>query len=363
MLRACFRRAQHSLARSTTIVQPLPCEGRGNHKLCIESTDAWRVHSIGAVQDQAPKQHNHDNGQEWAAAIQDLVKQDTQKPPSERIDSVVWQVESASEPTPEMWRALDGLSPKHLSILAGYEEEFTFEGLKTLKRPWTELETLTLRDNIKASVIDNAPDYFSRISALTLEWCCSQNLVPPGATRLKELRIIENNACDMFAYAVDNPQNPNLAGQLEVLDIQTTNGCDMTHGYEPQDFRNRLQKCTRLRELYYAACISDGLDVNVAAYIPSSVETVGLRFTRSLPFLRSFEDWFSHAADSSWLPHLKRFKMAVDPESALRDLESEDGIVVVPENYSAKRFDQEFEEKKSKLYELLRRNKPSLALL
>jgi hypothetical protein len=134
----------------------------------------------------------------------------------------------------------------------------------------------------------------------------------------------------------------------------------MSHGYEPQDFRNRLQKCTRLRELHYAACITSSLDVNLAAHIPSSVETVGLRFTRSLPFLRSFEDWLSHAADLSWLPHLKRFKMAIDPESAVGDLKSEDGVV---ENYSAKRFDQEFEEKKSKLYELLRRSKPSLALL
>ena len=341
------------------MVRPLPCEGRGYRKLCLESTDAWRIHSIGAVH-QAPEQHN---GQEWATAIKDLVKQDIQKPHSERIDSVVWEVESASEPTPEMWQALDGLSPKHLRIVAGYAEEFTFEGLKTLRRPWTELETLALCNNTRSSVIDEAPDYFSRISALTLEYCCSQNLVPPGATRLKELRIIENNACDMFAYAVDNPLNPDLAGQLEVLDIQTTNGCDMSHGYEPQDFRDRLQKCTRLRELHYAACISDNLDVNLAAHIPSSVETVGLRFTRSLPFLRSFEDWLSHASDSSWLPHLKRFKMAIDPESAVEDLESEDGLVDVPENYSAERFDQEFEERKSKLYELLRRNKPSLALL
>lgn len=168
----------------------------------------------------------------------------------------------------------------------------------------------------------------------------------------------------MFAYAMDNPQNPDLAGQLEVLEIQTTNGCDMSHGYEPQDFRDRLQKCTRLRELHYAACISDGLDVNLAAHIPSSVETVGLRFTRSLPLLRSFEDWLSHAADPSWLPHLKRFKMAIDPESAVEDIEPEHGLQVdVPENYSAQRFDQEFEEKKRKLYHLLRRNKPSLAFL
>lgn len=146
------------------MVQPLPCEGRGNHNLCLKSTHAWRVHSINAVHDQALEQQNW---KEWATAIKNLVKQDTQKSPSERIDSVVWQIESGSEPTPKMWQALDGLSPKHLRIVGGYEEKFTFEGLKTLKHPWTELETLTLCNNVESSVVDNAPDYFSRISALT----------------------------------------------------------------------------------------------------------------------------------------------------------------------------------------------------
>jgi len=116
----------------------------------------------------------------------------------------------------------------------------------------------------------------------------------------------------MFINAVEYECNPGLAQQLEVLDIQTTNGCDMSHQYEPQDFRDWLKKCTNLREFRHAACIWDGLDTMIAAYIPRSVETLKLRFTRSLPFLCAFDDWIKHAADPDWLPNLASFKMTID---------------------------------------------------
>ena len=56
--------------------------------------------------------------------LKQFVKADVLKPPSERIDSVQWNVGIGYEPTEEMWQILNGLSsPKHLKIVGGCLEE------------------------------------------------------------------------------------------------------------------------------------------------------------------------------------------------------------------------------------------------
>ena len=56
--------------------------------------------------------------------LKQFVEADARKPPSGRIDSVQWNVETGYEQTEEMWQILNGLSsPKHLKLVGGRVEE------------------------------------------------------------------------------------------------------------------------------------------------------------------------------------------------------------------------------------------------
>lgn len=346
---------------------------KGNRILWLESTLAWGIYGSGkvnSVADGDQKATSPEKEKEWGKRIKELVADDARKPPTERIDSVAWFVKHGNQPTTWMWKALDGLSPKHLHIVCGFDEECRIKPLRNLQHQWVELETLTLTNNINPDIFKESPEVLSQITSLTLDHCCAWDLVPSNAKRLKDLRIFENNACDMFCYAVDDKRNPGFAKQLEVLLIQTTNGCDMGGRYEPKGFRLRLQRCTKLRELHYTAGMINNLDVRLAEYIPKSVEKLTLGFTRSLPFLREFGDWIECASDPTWLPRLKSFKMTVDSGSRVKDLRRRrhhppwNGVVVDPSpDFTAERFDQEFEAKRRKLYDLIKSNKPSVELL
>ena len=292
--------------------------------------------------------------------LKQFVGADIFKPPSERIDSVQWNVDESYEPTEEMWQVLNGLSsPKHLKIVGGYLEECNVAPLKALQHQWNDLDTVTLVDH---DFMDSPPDVFSRISSLTLEFCCGLNFIPPSATRLKHVRISENNVCDIFTYAVDH--NPHFPQVLEVLEIESTNGCDFSYMYEPQDFRDRLRKCTNLREFRFATCYSNELDTDVAAYIPPSIEKLTLSFTRSLPFLDNFDDWIKHASDPTWLPYLKSFQLSIDPKSCVGGLEGERPLILKnpPREFTPEAFDMEFEGKRTALYNVLKSTRPSIDL-
>ena len=193
--------------------------------------------------------------------------------------------------------------------------------MKTLQHHWNGLVTLTLAGILDHDFMGSPPDMFSRISSLTLELCFGLNFIPPSATRLKHVRILENNACDIFAHAIDH--NPYFPQVLEVLEIESTTSCDFSYMYEPQDFRDRLQKCTNLREFRFAAGYLYGLDTDLASYIPPSVEKLTLSFTRSLPFLDDFDDWIKHASDLTCLPHLQSFQVTIDPTSRVKGIEGD----------------------------------------
>lgn len=302
--------------------------------------------------------------------LKQYIEADARKPPSERIDSVQWNVETGYEPTEEMWQILNGLfSPKHLELAGGWDEECNVKPLKALEHQWSDLDTLTLTGICDQDFMGNAPNVFSQISSLTLDFCCGLNFIPPAATRLKHVRILENNACDMFIYAVDH--NPYFPQVLEVLEIEGTNNCDFSCMYEPQDFRDRLLACTNLREFRFAAGYSDGLDTDLASYIPPSVEKLTLSFTRSLPFLHDFDDWIKHASDPTWLPHLKSFQLSIDPKSRVGGLEGESlgwkewprKSENPPPELTPGAFDMVFEEKRTALYDALKSTRPSMDLL
>jgi hypothetical protein len=299
-----------------------------------------------------------------STTLRRLVKKDMRKAPSERIDSVVWHTSYGEEPTAQMWRVMDGLSPKHLELFASEEyEDCCIKPLNTLRHQWNDLESLTLRNICEHDFMKDAPEVFSRIFYLTLDHCCGPAYFPPSVTRLKHLRALENDSCDTFCYGIDNV--PNLAKVLEVLEIESTNGCDFAYIYYPQDFKDRLRKCTNLREFRLAASYQDSLDTDLASYIPSSVEKLTLQFTRSLPFLHDMGDWTKHASDKTWLPHLKSFQMIIDRESRVGDLEGDEkssewtkNLENPPREFSPEAFDMEFEKKRRVLYDVLKSSRP-----
>jgi hypothetical protein len=144
---------------------------------------------------------------------------------------------------------------------------------------------------------------------------------------------------------------PNLTKVLEVLEIEGTNGCDFAIIYDPQDFKDRLRKCTNLREFRWAACVEDNLDTDMASYLPPSLEK--LRYGCLLPFLHHFDDWIKHSSDQTWLP-FKSFQLTVDPEIRVKSPLQE---------FFPEAFDAEFEEKRRVLYRMLKANRPFVDLL
>ena len=148
-----------------------------------------------------------------------------------------------------MWKILSGLSPlKHLESVTGFLRRLPCRAFERSLNTsgTTSIHSVSRISPTATSWNDgNSPSVFSRISSLTLDHCCGCN-IPPAASRLGHLRILENSACDMFIYAVDHT-DPHFAQVLEVLEITSTNGCDLYY-HRPQDFRDRIRKCTNLRE-------------------------------------------------------------------------------------------------------------------
>jgi len=304
--------------------------------------------------------------------LKQFVEADARKPRDERIDSVLWNLEYYNEPTQEMWEILNGLSPpKHLRLAVGFFEDCYVEPLEAFHHQWNNLDTLTLDGICDNDFIERVPNVFSGIPSLTLDLCCGLDFIPPTATRLKHLCILDNNACEMFICGVDH--NPYFAQVLEVFEIESTNGCDFQSGYEPQDFRDRLRKCTNLREFRFAAAYQDSLDTDLVSYIPPSVEKLTLRFTRSLPFLQDINEWIKCASDRTWLPHLKSLQLTIDPESRVGGLEGEvvepwprewtQRLENPPREFTSEAFDMEFEGKRIVLYDVLKSTRPSIDLL
>ncbi|KDR81039.1 hypothetical protein GALMADRAFT_241663 [Galerina marginata CBS 339.88] len=310
--------------------------------------------------------------EEMEESVRQVVVRDMQGNLDERIDTVRIDVDSSPDPAPEMWQALDGLSPKHLDLRCGFEEEIQFLELNDLRHQWKRLESLSLNsfctNHFTSS--DQVPRVFSQISCLELVYCSNFNFIPPGgATKLSQLRIFENDACEMFLRIIDG--NPDVAKTLKNLDIESKNGCDYQHEFEPADFRITIQQCINLRFLRLSLGSSDGTDLNLAGYIPPSVEQLDVEVTRSFTFLRDMDDWIRRAQDMTWLPNLKSFRISLDTGSAVTDLcqPEEDSetreehpiqtIKLTPSSPAlSQSFDQEFEKKKKSLNDLLKTRSP-----
>ena len=301
-------------------------------------------------------------------ALRKLVDADSNNPSSERIDSVLWDIEGGSQPNPADWKALDGLSPKHLTMSGGFYEDCNIVPLRDLHHQWTDLQGLTFVGMASNQILHDAPSVISLISSLTLDYCCGLHYVHPNAANLADLVIIGNNACDMFISGIDD--NPTLAHTLETLEVVSgVGGTEFSYDYDPEDFRDALRKCTNLRTFRFRMAYEDDLATYLASDIPSSVEHLSLKFERSVPLLHYFDDWIEKASSTAWLPALKTLKMIVDPEKPVAGLAgSKDTTPWIrkvddaPDHLSSSEFDQEFERKRSVFYLMLKNLRPSVEL-
>ncbi|PPR05318.1 hypothetical protein CVT26_011578 [Gymnopilus dilepis] len=300
-------------------------------------------------QDENPNQlplHPQARTQNLLSHIERFVQEDLKQPPSQHIDSVLWRVNNDFEPTPDAWRALDGLSPKHLTLIGGDYEDCSLAALSQLKHQWSDLHTLTLAGISSTTFAEDAPRILSRISSLTLDHCYGLHFVPLKATQLKELTIIENNACDIFISGIKD--NPRLVHTLETLQIiSSSSGNDFSYQYEPRDFRNSLKKCASLRQFAFSTSHADSLDTYLSSYLPLSIEHLTLHFTLTFPFLHHFDDWIHKASDPLWLPYLKSFEMTASE---------------YPVTHSPPQLFDAFVVKRQELYRALKHSRPTMEI-
>ena len=164
-------------AQEPVISRRIRSDIQGERILWVDLTDKIEF-GVGEVVHYSPNvastKEGRQAGEIWKMMekLRRFVKEDMRKAPSERIDSVAWYTFLPGEPTGEMWRVLDGLSPKHLELFASmnYEDCHT-KPLNGLRHQWNDLESLTLRNLCKPDFMKRAPKVFSRISSLTLDHC------------------------------------------------------------------------------------------------------------------------------------------------------------------------------------------------
>ncbi|KDR85824.1 hypothetical protein GALMADRAFT_234918 [Galerina marginata CBS 339.88] len=230
----------------------------------------------------------------FIAYLRQIVHHDLQLPPSDRIDTV-----RIKAPERHHWLALNGLSPKHLTITLLTETTGDFASLDRLEQRWTTLETLRLED-VSDTLWDTEdwPSTVSSVSAVTLAYCASVRLVPEGGfPNLTKLRIIENDALAMFVHAGEKVAG--FSKRLEVLYLQSTNGRDAKSKGDLFRFHDRLRKCTHLNDLTLVLARADQ-DTGLASFVPASVENFAFHCSCSLALLNDLEDWFGKPRDKKW---------------------------------------------------------------
>ncbi|KAF9528101.1 hypothetical protein CPB83DRAFT_356376 [Crepidotus variabilis] len=302
--------------------------------------------------------------------LRKIVAEDQKLPAEKRIDAV----EIGPDPWPEHLLALDGLSPKHFAVYAGFEEEGDVGAIDQLKKPWSELKSLELNNiggwlqsgDEESDELSGIPypKFISQIESLTLNYCYGFLFTakhPP--VNVKRLKVIGDDATNTFCAAVENFSG--LSSNLETLYLTSNT-------YQEYDtvleLRQSLVKCTKLRDLtlnlggeyvvedrkavlaeYKAAKQAkeerkasgneanededpesddedDALDhhedndTGLCPFIPNSLETLSFHCSLSNTMIQDLDLWIEHSADADWLPNLKR--ITIRPDGPHLDLQT-----------------------------------------
>ncbi|CAA7265005.1 unnamed protein product [Cyclocybe aegerita] len=252
--------------------------------------------------------------------LRHVTQEDMMKSPSERIDTLCF-----SAPRDAQWPAVDGLSPTHLEVQANVDESIDLSPLDKFKNPWTALRSLRMGGVCSFSewpaVIAGQVESIDLTYSHAIHWTSSG-----GFPNLKRLKMEENNAIDMFLFAMK--EIPGLLARLEVLHLQSTNGCDLQYDFTPRNLQMKLRRCHVLKDLCIALAQEDS-DLGLARYLPRSLERLEFHCTMSRAMSEDLDEWVAHANNPKWLPSLKHFVLKYDaniiggrPRDRTEDVES-----------------------------------------
>ncbi|KAF9464308.1 hypothetical protein BDZ94DRAFT_1308085 [Collybia nuda] len=237
--------------------------------------------------------------------LKKLVRQDGTM--HESIDTIRIDRASFSMPSYSMWKAMDGLKPKHLDIGCGWDEACDMEPLGAFNEKW-ELETLVLRGFTDEIGDARLPGVFGGLKALTLELCSNVRFnLPEKLTALCHLTIIGNDNLDAFTTLCK--LNPAVPGLLQTLNLQ----CDhRLSNNKIKKFRTTLARCTALISVRLILGGPGKIRsfVDVPRILSGSLEHLTFRgipgMNKGLPL------WLESASDPAWLPQLKTISFGLD---------------------------------------------------
>lgn len=273
------------------------------HALIIDVDDS-KSGSLSPSPTLAPLGINVDESKSFLERLRAFVRTDGKL--HDAIDMVRFNGTSGGMPSEDVWKALDGLKPKHLDVGCGWDEDCDMIPLDVLQQKW-DLETLTLRG--LAGAATEFPSVFCGLKALTMKLCCNVDFKPIQGqlNALHHLTITGNDSLDMFAFLCES--NPSVGDHLQTLDLQ----CDpRLDNYEPELFKKSLARCTALLRLRLVLGGPESIDqyLGIVHILPSSLEHLTYR---GMPEMSSdLPEWVKSAADPTWLPHLKTISFAFD---------------------------------------------------
>lgn len=249
--------------------------------------------------------------------LADIVKQDCDAPPKDRIDLVRFffsgEVDSHPLPSTETWRVLDGLCPRHLEVVPRIDFRRLLNGMQT---PWP-LETVLINGEDASKGNQSIPRAFSGLRDLTLYECPLLRLIAPtsggGLVNLKNLRISGSNVMDSFVHI--SRANKALFHSVERLVLLSyCEEIDMhPHVGNLQDFCETLRQYTRLKTLEFHLCTEDiesGYQptskhfIPLPSSLPPSLKHLWLTLPVTEGMITEMDAWKHFAEDVSWLPEL-----------------------------------------------------------
>ncbi|CAF0771432.1 unnamed protein product [Adineta steineri] len=216
-------------------------------------------------------------------------------------------------PSLAIWEALKDLkNVSHLEMLSGYDEYCNITPLDQVGSSWP-LQSLVIGSAAGES-INTA--HLQTITSLKLDYCCGLSFdlcTRDSPSKLKQLTIIENDACDHF---IKFQEKTSLLNHLIELKLQSTNGCDFSYEYDEKCFGKALIQCHSIKSLDLTMSDSSDDDskenylIELPVFFPPNVEV--LRFRGPPTLANHLSVWQKRISDPKWLPNLKSIQFCLD---------------------------------------------------
>ncbi|KAF9532618.1 hypothetical protein CPB83DRAFT_847077 [Crepidotus variabilis] len=252
----------------------------------------------------------------------EIVAADRELPREARIDAI----EIGPEPYRPYYQAIDGLSPKHVKLTAGFEGAVMFDDIESFFYPWDDIESAVISGEAEGWWLESFrtpkgetqnpdstcayPEFITRIKSLTLHYCegfnFSARYLP---VQMVNFKIVGIDALSTFCRAFE--RIPGLSERLQRLHLTSNRGC-----FEWVYFRQCLRECSSISYLFLAlgddekyynarpSPVRDN-DTKLLSSFPPFVETLSFHCSTSHEMLVDLDSWIDATSQSGWLPQLK----------------------------------------------------------